>query len=119
MTAILEALRRLRGGHIDERSLQDEVARLLNVAGIPFTPEHRFSATDRIDFLAGPVGIECKIKGAPIKVARQCYRYAEHVRELLLVTTQQAHAEYIAGPIISATGKPCRVEVLNIAFRFR
>ena len=50
--------------------------------------------TGRIDFLAGAVGIECKVDGAPAAVARQVLRYCGSGMcddGVLLVTTKASH----------------------------
>lgn len=72
----------------DEKDLQLGIASVLSSAGLEFTREHRLSDADVIDFLAGNVGVEVKIKGQVRAVQAQLERYALHdsVSELVLVT---------------------------------
>jgi hypothetical protein len=77
----------------DETALQEGIAGALAQAGIPATREVHLTAADKIDFMAGPVGIEVKVAGQPAAVTRQLRRYAtsDDVAELMLVTTRAAH----------------------------
>jgi len=106
MDAIYQLLasHRLRFG--TERILQDNIAALLQSSGVDFHREHQLDG-DAIDFLAGSVGIECKIDGGPSKVLEQLYRYAEfpEVQSLLLVTSRHTHRFNVAEML----GKPFRV----------
>jgi hypothetical protein len=73
-----------------EADLQDGVTRVLSTATVPFEREVRIGRGDQIDFLAGAVGIECKIAGSLASVTRQLHRYAlsNRVDALILVTTR-------------------------------
>lgn len=73
-------------GHA-ERDYQRGVEQVLQARGIDYLREYRLTAADRIDFLAGSVGIEVKMKAQRSLVLRQLSRYAqaEAVSSLLLV----------------------------------
>lgn len=110
-----DAITALIGGHrfrfCDEGQLQEGIAGVLADAGIAAVREVRLSDHDRIDFLAGPVGIEVKIAGTPAAVARQLRRYAAcpQVQALILVTNRARHRA-LAGRI---DGKAVRVVWLS------
>ena len=90
MTAIELArfLESFRYSADSEASLQQGVAESLARAGVEFEREVELVPGDRIDFLAGNVGLEVKVKGGLSEVTRQLHRYARspRVAELLLVT---------------------------------
>lgn len=94
---------------VAEVDLQVGVLMALTRAGITFEREVCLSRgrADRIDFLVGAVGIECKVDGSLQEVTRQLHRYAQDpaVAELVLVTTRARHA---AVPR-SLAGKPVHV----------
>lgn len=71
-----------------EATLQDGIAESLTRAGLAFEREVELAPGDRIDFLAGELGVEVKVRGGLSEVTRQLHRYARspRVRELLLVT---------------------------------
>lgn len=94
----LAAIARLRNCYANERELQRAVGGVLARHGIPHLPEHKLSLADRVDFLvveppADPllkphlIGLELKTRPNGMDVWRQLMRYAEHVDELVLVTT--------------------------------
>lgn len=92
----------------NEAELQEAVASLLaRECEVEVSREVELSARDRIDLMAGDVGIECKVDGTQQEVLRQLLRYAEspRVKSLVLVTTRRKHrtAQRTLG------GKPCRV----------
>jgi hypothetical protein len=58
----------------DEAQLQEGICQLLAEAGIAAEPEARLSDRDRIDLLAGSIGIEVKVAGNPAEVTRQLRR---------------------------------------------
>lgn len=91
--AILARLRQFQFFYSTETDLQDAVEDALLGVNIACEREVRFNASDRIDVLAGDVGIEVKIKGSPASVLRQMRRYAEleGISELILVTTKHHH----------------------------
>src|SRR5262245_17902478 len=71
-----------------EASLQEGIAESLRRAGLAFEREVELWPGSRIDFMAGAIGVEIKIKGGLSEVTRQLHRYAQSpkVEELLLVT---------------------------------
>lgn len=89
MTTALALLRlRLLTGKVsNERQLQRAIAQLLP----EFTPEFKLNAQDRIDFFFQPerIGVEVKIKGGDIPIARQLVRYEPHCSALILVTAKK------------------------------
>jgi hypothetical protein len=76
-----------------ELAMQADVAAVLTAAGVSFLAEHRLDSRSRIDFLAGEIGIECKIDGSPATVLRQCRRYMEfaEISGLILLTSKPRH----------------------------
>lgn len=77
-----------------EAAMQDTIERILKSEGIKYSREHVFSPRDRIDFLIGRIGIECKVDSSKAVVAAQLLRYAERpeVDALILVTSRHTHA---------------------------
>ena len=88
--AIAEQLRGYRFQFGTEAALQHALERIL--AG-QAQREVRLSRTDRIDFLAGRVGIEVKVGGSVTAVAAQLARYtlSDRIDELVLVTSCNRH----------------------------
>jgi hypothetical protein len=88
--ALLSVLRSHRFNEATEALLQAGIADALSSCGVPFEREVRLSAADRIDFMVGSIGLECKIDGSLPAVIRQLHRYAqfERVTELVLLTTR-------------------------------
>jgi hypothetical protein len=85
--AVLSALRAHRYQFGSEAELQEGVEIVLEQAGISFVREEQLDARNRIDFLVGDVGIECKIDHSSADLIRQLWRYAGtgKVRELVVV----------------------------------
>ncbi|TJW14381.1 MAG: hypothetical protein E5W82_10420 [Mesorhizobium sp.] len=85
---IMGLLSTLRLPLSDEKRLQAAIADEFTLADIPFVREVRLSPADVIDFMAGEIGIEVKIKGGKRDIYHQVERYAQHVRvkELILVS---------------------------------
>jgi hypothetical protein len=102
---ITTALRSYRLRFGTEADLQADIVELLTTEQIDFVREYRLSAKDRIDFLIGRIGIECKTKGSLGAIAQQLLRYAEsdEIDALVLVTRRQ-----YAMPS-TLQGKPLRV----------
>lgn len=89
----LADIKALRNCYGNERELQQSIERILARHRVPFLPEHRFTPRDRIDFLVleglkpKTIGIEVKTNSGGMAVWRQLTRYADHVDEMILVTT--------------------------------
>lgn len=82
----------------NEKELQRGVGLVLTDLGLSYESEFPMSPRDRIDFLVGDIGIECKSddsKGGTSQAAviRQLFRYAESplIKELILITTLSKH----------------------------
>lgn len=107
---IATILRGMRCTARDELALHEALAKRLRAEGVSFDREVHLSPRDRIDFLAGDIGIEVKVDGGNSEITRQLHRYAQSVRigRLLLITTRMRHLA-CAG---SLNGKP--VEVLHL-----
>jgi hypothetical protein len=88
----------------DEQQLHDGLAALFAAQQVPVQREAPLSSSDRIDFLAGRVGIEVKTHGPPATVARQLQRYAgsDRIDALVLVTAVARHSQLPA----TLGGKP-------------
>lgn len=73
-----------------EALLQQGIERVLREHGIGHEREVRLAARDRIDFLVGDVGVECKVDGSLPSLIRQLERYALHERigKLLVVSSR-------------------------------
>jgi len=80
-----------------EKTLQAEIGKILTAAGVGYESEVSLSdpvysppSKDCIDFMAGGVGMEVKIKGAAMAIFRQCERYCRYpeVKELILITNK-------------------------------
>jgi hypothetical protein len=87
-------LSQLRCQFSDEKQLQASLFELLQQELPEVAREVTISPRNRIDFLAGSLGIEVKIKGSLAAVTRQLWRYSltPAVSELILVTTVPEHA---------------------------
>lgn len=92
-TKIVEILKSYRYTQTNEAILQQGVAKALEEAGIEFHREVSLDRADRIDFMCGSVGIECKVKGGAIAVTRQLLRYtqSEKIDSIVVLTTQSKH----------------------------
>lgn len=87
--ALVALLKEKRFHYDNERDLQNGLEVVFKAEGYEYEREHELAPGDIIDFLLfGSVGIEVKIKGSPIEVARQLLRYAGHPKlsEIVLVT---------------------------------
>lgn len=91
---VADVLGRWRYSYHDELALHAGMAQAL-AARLPGAAraEVRLSLRDRIDFLVGRVGVECKVAYGAATVLRQLERYAasDEVDDLLLVTTKATH----------------------------
>ncbi len=97
--------------HDSEAELQVAVAEIFRMHGIAASREVRLSRGDRLDFLAGTVGIEIKVDGSLAALTRQLHRYAglAEVSELLVVTTKSRLARVPR----EFGGKPIAVALLS------
>ncbi len=109
---VLAALGRWRLELGNEAVLQGQIAQVLETEGVPYLREPWLSGKDRIDFLAGPVGIEVKVKGGPTEIERQCARYCAtgRIKALVLATSRRIG---LPGEL---HGVPCRELVLSRAW---
>ena len=72
-----------------EATLQNEIERTLHCAGIPAIREYSLGKGSRIDFLCQDgVGIELKLRGTAMSIAKQLKRYekSDEIKSLILVT---------------------------------
>jgi hypothetical protein len=92
---------------VAEEELHLGLAAAFEVAGVPAEREVRLSTRDRIDFLAGGVGVEVKVDGSAAQVERQLARYAQSPRlhSLVLVTNCVRHGKVAR----ELNGKPVTV----------
>lgn len=93
VSLIVDALRSVRIPSVRESEMQETIEAVLKSRGIQHIREHIFDSGDRIDFLVGSVGVECKVKGTAFSVATQLERYAAEpgVDCLILVTSVRRH----------------------------
>lgn len=91
--------------HSTEAEMQEFINELLKLKGVEYTREAVLSGKDRIDFLVGRVGIECKIKGQPLRIHRQLERYlqSDKLDAIILIT-----GKYM-GTTGESNGKPIKV----------
>jgi hypothetical protein len=108
--ALAGLITRHRFTYRDEQQLHDGLAELFADHQIPVQREAPMRGIDRIDFLAGRIGIEVKTRGSPAAVLRQLQRYATsgRVDTLVLVTTVARHTTLPA----SIGGKPLLIASL-------
>ena len=85
--------------------MQVAIAEHLDRHGFAPRREVILTDADRIDILVGRTGIEVKIAGAPLAVARQLQRYAHSpdIDVLILATTRASHCAELP-PVLA--GKP-------------
>jgi len=97
----------------DEDSMQRSIAGALDAESLKFDREVR-RGVDRIDFVVGRVGIECKVAGSVSALIRQLFRYTEwqDLDELLVVTSLDRHR---LAPT-ELNGKPILVHVARGMF---
>jgi hypothetical protein len=108
---IAALISRHRFRYRDETQLQAGIAQVLAEGGVTAVAEAQLSACDRIDFLAGAVGIEVKVAGSRANVTRQLRRYAASARvEALILVTNRARHRAMPAEI---AGKPVRVVWLS------
>ena len=107
--SVMAAIERARIHVATEDWAQTSIARALARAGIEAEREVALDGASRIDFLAGVVGVEVKVKGQRRAIWRQLDRYAAHPRIGALVL-----ATGVAMPISGwVNGKPLLVASLS------
>ncbi len=92
VTSIVTALVRHRFHlHYPEQLLKEEVSMVLRERGIPFAREALITDVERVDFLCGTVGIEVKVAGSALSLARQIDRYGDSplLSALVIVVTRE------------------------------
>lgn len=93
---LAKRLSRFRFRAADEDELQRAIAGLLTKWGLSFVREKILGPGDRIDFLVGSVGIECKVQGSAAAAMRQIdgYMKFDEISAVVLVTDRlQAGAQ--------------------------
>jgi hypothetical protein len=113
---MIESVHRWLGGwrysFNDEKQLQVGISELLTKGDFVYRREAPLGEAGVVDFLLeGGLAIEVKVDGTWTGVVRQLHRYAlrPEVRELLLVTSCNRHADMPE----TLAGKPVRVLVLG------
>lgn len=88
-----EVLGAYRYSFSSELQLQDGIAQVLALRGIPFDREVPLSPKDRPDFMVDGIAVEVKVDGSTSEVTRQVHRYAQlkAVEAVLLVTSRLCH----------------------------
>ena len=89
VAALVTVLKGKRFRYNSERDLQDGMEDVFKAQGFRYERERELGPGDIVDFLLfGSVGVEVKIKGNPVDVARQLLRYAgrQEVAHIVLVT---------------------------------
>jgi hypothetical protein len=104
---VVAIIRAHRFTYCDEKQLHEALTGALADGGITAAREVPLNARDRIDLLAGRIGIEVKIAGATTRVLGQLQRYAhsDKLDALVLVTTRARHLQ-LPGEV---GGKPLAV----------
>jgi hypothetical protein len=94
----------------EEDAMQRAIALALEQEGIAFRREVT-RGRDRIDFVVGRVGIECKVHCSVSALSRQLLRYAlwDDLDELLVITPEGRHR--LVPNVLN--GKPVRVHVVR------
>ncbi|MGU3387199.1 hypothetical protein ACLBYG_22005 [Methylobacterium sp. D53M] len=101
--ALCAVLRGKRMRCSTEIQLQDDIASVLTAAGIAFERERWLGPeTGRIDFIAGGVGLEVKVKGGAREIYRQVARYCDHreIDALVLATTRAVSLPALTKPVL-------------------
>lgn len=92
---VAQTIRANRFLFASEDQLQGALDQVLTGAGLHVDREVALSRGDRVDLLVdGRIGVEVKVGGSPVAVARQLQRYAHHdrIEHLVLVTAVATHA---------------------------
>lgn len=93
LARLREVLGAYRYSFSSELQLQDGIAQVLALRGIPFGREVRLSPEDRPDFMVDGIAVEVKVDGSTSEVTRQVHRYVQlkAVEAVLLVTSRLRH----------------------------
>lgn len=93
MNRVVDVLRSYQFPFGHELQLQDAVEEALTENQVEYTREFVLGPGERVDFMAGGVGIECKVDGSAPSVLAQLLRYAEKdaITEIVLLTTRSTH----------------------------
>lgn len=113
MDELIELLRSYQIPFGNEAAMQEGIEQILKAEGVKYSREHVFGPRDRIDFLIGRIGLECKVDSSKAVVAAQLLRYAERpeIDGLILVTSRHTHAF----PQTELGGKPFKaIRVVNL-----
>lgn len=86
---IVKLLRQCPVAYSTEKEMQEGIAAYLTRHSIEYQREYRLDSHNRIDFLIGDIGVECKTKGPAMRVFRQCERYCtfDEIKTLVLFTS--------------------------------
>lgn len=118
---ILAALSVLRNIYREETALHRDARAVLESAGYFVSNEHRLSRKDRIDILIplvpNAVGIEIKTRGDSLAIARQCYRYGDHLRVVMLLTTTPVDLH--SGFLNNNLGQEFWLEIIKLNLRMK
>jgi hypothetical protein len=97
-TELCRALYNAKYHYHNEKELQLGVRQVLDTLKLDYKSEAKIGPRDRIDFLVGDIGIECKSDDSSggtslAAVTRQLHRYAQSdkVKEVILLTTMSKH----------------------------
>jgi hypothetical protein len=106
-------LTKFRFAVTDEDAMQRGISLALDREGVKHQREVR-RGSDRIDFVVGRVGIECKVDGSTSALTRQLFRYSEwaELDELLVVTSLDRHRSVPS----EINGKPVTVHLARGMF---
>jgi len=91
---VIAAIQGFRIPNDTEAAMQKTIQQILSLARISHAREVVLNTEDRIDFMVGTIGIECKIAGTFSSVAEQVGRYLQNssVEGLVLVTSRASHS---------------------------
>lgn len=85
---VVSVLRQYRFSFSNEKTLQADIAAILNEEGVAVTREYPLSPYGIVDMFLDGVAFEIKIKGQKKAIYRQCRDYALHddVKAVVLLT---------------------------------
>ena len=111
---VLDVLRGLNLTHANESEMQSGISSALTAAGVEHEREVRLDQFGRIDFVAGRVGIECKVAGTMVALLDQVYCYAQTDRfeAIVIATTKPDHLRIPRSIPIHRGGRNVSVHVV-------